>query len=321
MSKESRRRQRAANQPSTAAPGTASGQGSSTPSSTARPSTSPTGSARAGRRERVRTSAIKPTFFQRYRNVIVGVVVAAVIGLAGVGLFAAASQPAYACSNVFEPSPTPTPAEGSSPQPGYVQPDMGNTHVGAGTQVTYTYCPPASGSHYNASGIGPIQPRVYSPTDSVVPEGWVHNLEHGAVVILYDPAGEGGTPEGQAALRELFEGYPPSPICEFEPGTTVGPVIAPFPDLQWPYAALVWGRVLPLESLDRDAILAFDEAYGEKTNPEDFCPDKRVSPSPSVSAEPSASPSGSPSASPSGSPAASPSESAAPSASPSPSAS
>jgi hypothetical protein len=185
--------------------------------------------------------------------------------------------------------------------------------------VKYTYCPPASGKHYNATGIGPITPRVYGPTDSVIPEGWVHNLEHGAVVVLYRTDGEGATEEGQAAMRAFFDRYPASPICEFPPGTSVGPVFAPFDDMPWPYAALVWGRVLPLQSLDEDAILAFDQAYGEKTNPEDICPDKRVSPSPSTSAEPSGSPAASPSEStaPSASPSASPGESAAPSPSPS----
>ena len=312
MSKESRRRQRAASQQSTTTSGSPRpAQGPSTGSAAAqRPSASPTGTARAGRRERARASAVKPSFLERNRNLFLGAGVIAVIAIVGVGLFAAASQPAYACSNIWEPSATPTPGQGASPQPGYAQPDMGQGHVANGTSVAYTYCPPASGRHYNSSSTGPIQPRVYGPNDSVIPEGWVHNLEHGAVVVLYKPDGPGGTEEGQAALRAFFDDFPASPVCGFEPGTNVGPVFAPFEDMAWPYAALVWGRVLPLQDLDRDAILAFDQAYGEKTNPEDFCPDKRVSPSPSTSAEPNGS------AEPSASPAASPSESAAPSASP-----
>ena len=53
---------------------------------------------------------------------------------------------------IWVPDPTPPPAEGASPQPGYVQPDMGHTHVPVGTKITYTYCPPASGRHYQPAG-------------------------------------------------------------------------------------------------------------------------------------------------------------------------
>ena len=216
-----------------------------------------------------------------------------IIGLAGIGLFSAATQPAYACSTIWTPDPTNPPAEGSSPQPGYAQPDMGQGHVATGTQVKYTYCPPASGKHYNASGVGPVTPRVYGPNDQINPEGWIHNLEHGALVVLYRGDSEGATPEGQAALRAFYDRYPPSPVCGFQPGTSVGPVFARFDDMDTPYAALVWGRVLPLDSLDEEAILALDQTYGERTNPEAFCERPTGSPSaePSGSAPASQSPS------------------------------
>ncbi len=133
-----------------------------------RPSSSgPRGTERAGRRARTRVGP-KPTFFQRYRTPILAAAVVGVIAIVGAGLFAAATQPAYACSNIWQPSPTPTPAEGASPQPGYVQPDMGQGHVPNGTKVTYTYCPPASGRHY-AQPVAPIQARVYGPDDRVDP--------------------------------------------------------------------------------------------------------------------------------------------------------
>jgi hypothetical protein len=67
-------------------------------------------------------------------------------------------------------------------------------------------------------------------------------------------------------------------------------VIARFEQMAWPYAALVWDRVLPMETVDQAAVLDFFGRYGERTNPEQLC---QPSPSPSVS------PSGSPSASPS----------------------
>jgi hypothetical protein len=245
----------------------------------------------------------------------VGIAVIGIVAIAGIGMFAAASQPAYACSNVWQPEPTATPAEGASPQPGYAQPDMGQTHVANGSTVSFTYCPPASGRHYNASGAGPISPRLYGPDDRVNPQGWIHNLEHGGLVLLYRGDGPGATEAGQAQLRAFFDRYPPSPVCGFEAGSSVGPVFARFDEMATPFAAMVWGRVLPLDELDEQAVIDFDAAYGERTNPEQFC----APPSASPSASPSGSPSGSPSASPSAEPSASPS--ASPSSEPSPSAS
>ena len=103
------------------------------------------------------------------------------------------------------------------------------------------------------------------------------------------------------------------------PGTIAGPVFTRFDSMKTPFAALVWDRVLPLQDLDRAAILAFYSQWGEQLNPElvPGCARTSPSPSPGASANPSGSPSASPSASPSTSPSASPSASAATSASPS----
>src|SRR5206468_2348698 len=129
---------------------------------------------------------------ERYRNralVIIGVIA---FGLIVGAAFLNSTQPAYACANLFDPTPAPTflapsvaPGSSVTPEtaepPGYVEPDMGHLHVDPGTKVTYANCPPASGKHYNASGLGPIDGRLYGPNDATVPEGWVHNLEHGAI--------------------------------------------------------------------------------------------------------------------------------------------
>lgn len=316
MSKESRRRQRTAGQPSTSgapsgAPSNRSTEGAAAGrTQVTRPSTSPTGSVRVGRRERPRPSTAQRSFLERNRTLVFGVAVVAIVGIVGVGLISAATQSVYACSNIWEPDATQSPVDGASPQPGYAQPDMGQDHLANGTQVTYTYCPPASGKHFNGTATGPITSRVYSPTDAVNPQGWIHNLEHGGLIVLYRGDSDGATEAGQAALRSFFDRYPNSPICGFAPGTSVGPVFARFDEMATPFTALVWGRELPLQTLDETAILQLDSIYGERTNPEKLC-----NPSPSPSAPGSAAPSTSPSAAPSTSPSASPS--AAPSASPS----
>ena len=305
MSKESRRRQRQTGQVPASGP-IANRPTTGSPASQT-PSIGPRGTERAGRRERARPST-RPSFFQRYRMLILGAAIVAVLAVVGAGLVSSVSQPPYECTTAWQPDPTPAPASGASPQPGFVQPDMGNSHVATGTKVTYTYCPPASGRHYNAAGAGPIQARVYGPGDTVIPEGWIHNLEHGGLVILYkDAAAE------ETALRALFDAIPASPICGFEPGgQSPGPVIARFGDMAWPFAAIVWGRVLPLQTLDQQAILDFYAAWGEKTNPEQLCQPPSAPPDASAAPSASAVPSAPPDA-----PSAAPSQSAAPSAAPS----
>ncbi len=244
---------------------------------------------------------------ERYRTVIIVVVAIALVALLSVFVFFSASQSAYACSTVWSPDPTASPKPGATPALGYVQPDMGHLHTGPGDKVTYTYCAPASGTHYNTSGRGPIAARVYGPGDSVIPQGWLHNLEHGGLIILYRGDSAGATPEGQAQFKAYFEAFPPAANC--------GPVIARFDQMSTPFQALVWGRVLPLDTFDEAQVTAFWNQWGGLTNLEPLCPvpNSRTSPSPgasgapSTSAAPSASPVPSSSPVPSASAAASPS--------------
>ncbi|MBI3749645.1 MAG: DUF3105 domain-containing protein [Chloroflexi bacterium] len=259
--------------------------------------------ARAGRRERARITHER-SFTERYRSAIVGVAAIAGVAIIAIFVFASASASAYACTKEWSPEPTTSPAAGATQALGYVQPDMGKTHVGVGTKVTYTYCPPASSAHINQSAAGPIQPRLYGPDDSTIPEGWVHNLEHGAMVIVYrgrdgDP---GITSAGQAALKSLFDSFPVSPVCGIAPGTIQGPVITRFDQMATPYAAIVWDRVLPLDTLDTAQIVTFWQQWGERTNPEPACSPPSAAPSEAPSAAPIASPTPAPSAAPSAAP-------------------
>jgi hypothetical protein len=107
---------------------------------------------RAGRRERQRVTYQRQSFLERYRAALI--VGAALIGVVVIAafVFVSATQPAYACSTIWTPSPTRRPHPGRRPTSGYPQPDMGHTHVGVGDKVTYTYCAPASGNHINKPG-------------------------------------------------------------------------------------------------------------------------------------------------------------------------
>jgi len=238
----------------------------------------PSAASRHGRRERQRAAVHQPTFLERHRTLIVIVAALAGVALLSAFVFVSASQSAFACSTVWTPTPTASPAAGATPALGYVQPDMGRGHLAPGDKVTYTYCAPASGVHYNKPGTaGPIPARVYGPNDSVLPEGWLHNLEHGGIVILYTGSGSGASAEGQAQLKALFDAFPPGPVCGTPKGQTA-PIMARFDQMSTPFQAIVWGRVLPLETLDQAKILAFWEQWGERTNPEPQCPKPGATP-------------------------------------------
>ncbi|MEO5704768.1 MAG: DUF3105 domain-containing protein [Candidatus Limnocylindrales bacterium] len=247
-------------------------------------------------------------------------------------LFIQSSAPVYACSNQFNPTPAPTivlptvkpgttDAPATEPPIGFVQPDMGHPHVDPGTKVTYQNCPPASGKHYNASGQGPIPAKLYGPNEVTLPQGWIHNMEHGAIVLLYrcpDGEGPGCTVAGQAALKALQANWPNSPICNFPPNA-VSPVITRFDDMAYPYAALVWDNVLPLDTLDEAAIFKFYAQRGERFNVQELqCPLPTPTPAPTPTAGPTgtAAPTAAPTTSPT-----SPTDSAAPAATTAPAAS
>jgi hypothetical protein len=230
------------------------------------------------------------SFFERYRTLLVGGVVVAIAAVV-IGLVVTqTTQAAYTCTIQWEPTPTASPAADASPRLGYPQDNMGNSHAVQRPQ-RYTFCPPASGNHYNQPGtLGPIVPRVYGPSDNVGPPNWIHNLEHGAIVILYRGDGPGATPEGQQAFRTFFESFPPSPICRKAAGQ-LSPVIARFDDMKWPFAALVWGRVLPMETWDPALALKFYATESERLDADGafIAPPEPQCAAPSPSAEPSGS--------------------------------
>lgn len=266
---------------------------------------------RAGRRERQRVTYQRESFLERYRAALI--IGAALIGVAVIAAFVfySATQPAYACSTIWSPSPTASPGPGQTPNLGYPQPDMGHTHVGVGDKVTYTYCAPASGNHINKPGTaGPIPARVYGPSDSVIPQNWIHNLEHGGLVVLYKGDSAGATPDGQAALKDWQANFPPVTNC--------GPVVARFDQMSTPFQAMVWGRVLFMDTWDPNLVNQFWQQWGGRTNLEPLCPTPN---SPSASPGASTAPSGTPVPSASSGDSAAPSVAPSAAASPSPTAS
>jgi len=126
-------------------------------------------------------------------------------------------------------------------------PNEGRLHVAPDITPTYQFNPPASGPHVDASA----PTGVYC--EPLSPRHWVHSLEHGYIVVLYDPAHR--LPLGDV-LAPLLWLAPPS--RQFG---NVKLVIAPYAGLPHPVCAVAWNRQLYLDCADYARLLLFYVTY------------------------------------------------------------
>jgi hypothetical protein len=250
---------------------------SPTGSSTGQPATPPVTSRSAARRSSRSPQTKEPTgWLAKYRNILLagGAIVA--IGVVGFIIVSGASAAPYECDTLLTPPPEPSaaavvgPVASAAPTPllGFATRDYGRDHVAAGSTVRYAFCPPASGNHWNIAGRAPLPRRIYQPGDDVSPGNWVHNLEHGYVVIAYRDA---LTDEQRAGIQEVFDTANQGPIalrCNL-PNKVIA---VPFPDMSEPFALLAWDRVLLLPEWDTQKALAFANQWQESPqHPEPAC--------------------------------------------------
>jgi Protein of unknown function (DUF3105) len=106
--------------------------------------------------------------------------------------------------------------------------------------LDYELSPPVGGEHYPVPGT-----CGFYETDAPPDEFLVHDLEHGAIWIAYDP----GLDAGQiTALRELV--------------AQQGKVVAtPYEGLDGPIVVSAWARQLPLDSADDPRLQQFIDTY------------------------------------------------------------
>ena len=159
---------------------------------------------------------------------------------------------------------------GANPSAGIVQPDDGNEHVAVGTTCRsaqapcgpdpYSSLPATSGPHWDPSGVANW--GVYSTPQNETQV--VHNLEHGGIVIWYDP--ERVPSEGVDALTQYVNTQTASGISgrfKF--------ILSPWggeEPLPAPVVATAWRYMLPLETADTGAINEFARArYGRAPEP------------------------------------------------------
>jgi hypothetical protein len=233
-------------------------------------------SARAGRRDHERVAHPRGSFLERHRTALVVVAGVAIAGVLAGFLLVQTTARAYACGSIMTPAPSGDPAALGQPAS-----DLGRSHVRRGTSVRYAYCPPTSGEHYNDLPDGPIPAQFYAPDRTTLPQGWVHNLEHGGVVVLYSCTKGSCADAELAPLRSYVQSNPASPLC----GRTDALLATRFDDLPTPFAVVAWDRALFLESPDVAAITAFYAQRGDQ-GPEPQCAQAApgASPSPSTSA-------------------------------------
>jgi hypothetical protein len=122
-------------------------------------------------------------------------------------------------------------------------PIEGFTHVPIGTDVAYQSNPPSSGNHY------PVWADYESYTTTVARGYWMHNLEHGAVVLLHRPDAGSDVID---ALRAAYEAIPLDPKC-----THRRTVLTPDPLMPQPFAVVAWGFRMLCDAVDQAAILDF----------------------------------------------------------------
>lgn len=133
-------------------------------------------------------------------------------------------------------------------------------HLDACSQIPQSEYPPVSGNHY---GIWAALKEYSQP----VPAGfWLHNLEHGAIVLLYR-CPEGCSGEMQQ-LRALVKSLPSeSATCA---PTDRRAILAPDTLMAQRFAILAWGHSLSADCLDSAAFHQFMNQYF-RHSPEDVC--------------------------------------------------
>ena len=132
-------------------------------------------------------------------------------------------------------------------------PTEGNRqHVAQGSPITYRNRPPSSGDHYD-------QPAGYGFFQRDIPTGnWVHDLEHGGIVVLYRP-----DLCDQGCQSQLQETYNSAPSSQLFPGTRKM-LVAPYQDMDHAVAAVAWNWVDEMDAVDKDRILAFYRAHVDR---------------------------------------------------------
>lgn len=135
---------------------------------------------------------------------------------------------------------------------------MEGTHIDLSASFSsYNTTPPNSGPHWSAQGRGPISWSAYTTTQRN--EGVVHNLEHGGILVAYDPA----LPQDQIdLLRAMRSRWPRDKYG------VVKIIVEPYSGMDAKIALTAWGYIDKMDAYDEQRILGFVRAHIDQ-GPED----------------------------------------------------
>jgi hypothetical protein len=130
-------------------------------------------------------------------------------------------------------------------------------------EIDYSTNPPCTGTHYGTWAAY----RVY---DEPIPRGfWVHNLEHGAVAVLYSCSD--CADEVEAAV-DMLEAAGSDPACAARGSPSRLTLLTPDPRLETRWAASSWGYTLTADCFEPEVFRAFIDAH-RGLGPEAVCGD------------------------------------------------
>jgi hypothetical protein len=181
---------------------------------------------------------------------------------------AASSAAASASAAASEsPSASGSPTASGTPAPaptlrlGFTTSILGRDHsLNAGETIEYGFCPPTSGRHYNVAGAGPIRAAVYPNSAEQPPGGWVHNLEHGWVVLLYSCKNGCPSDEEMAQMQAWYDAAP-VPNAENNQGCAKEALVARFDSMTTRFAVVAWGRALLTDEFNLDTAKTFAQQW------------------------------------------------------------
>jgi len=138
---------------------------------------------------------------------------------------------------------------------GKQMPDAGQEHIPSNATGVYKSYPPSSGQHWGNTW---ADWKMYE--QPVPPEEYVHNLEHGGIVLLYRC--DTPCPELVKQLRDLYTTFPNARNGK------VKMVVSPDRKITSPITILAWTWIDELPKMDRDRLLRFYRAHVDR-GPED----------------------------------------------------
>ncbi len=126
-------------------------------------------------------------------------------------------------------------------------PEQDSPHQEPGSVVNFRDNPPTNGPHYGVWARWGIYREVLARGY------WVHNLEHGGIVLAYRPD---ATAAQRDALEAFAMGLPPEPGCLME-GVRRRIIVTPDPLLTAPFAAMAWSHSYRADCIDTATLERF----------------------------------------------------------------